>query len=330
LGVRTSRIDECPEIGERTPAQMGPDLHKLEHFVAVAEDLNFTRAANRLHMAQQALSASIRRLEQELGVQLFVRSTRQVELTPAGRQLLIEGRGLLAASLTTWESVRRIDRGQRWLIRAGHTASVPPDHVEEILAAWRIREPGAALSVSRLSPGSLGAQVAEGVLDIGLCRVLEPPAGVTLTRLGDRPLRIAVAAEHRFARRDWVAMAELARERIVADEARDFVVELSRRAGFEPRVASSAVAGVPPLAAVAGTSDVALVDAPAGAAAGGRVVVRDLVPAPAMPVHAITRRGVALPVVAELVAAAAAGTGAAAELGENGNGALPARRLTPA
>jgi DNA-binding transcriptional LysR family regulator len=294
-----------------------PDLHKLEHFVAVAEELNFTRAADRLHMAQQALSASIRRLERELDVQLFVRSTRQVELTPAGRQLLLDGRGLLAASVTTWESVRRVDRAQRGPIRAGHTASVPPGQLEDILAAWRIREPGAGLAVIQLAPDVLAAQVAEGELDVGLCRVLDPPAGVVVTLLGERPLRVAVAAGHRLARCRTVAMTELAGERIVAAERAPpndaFIVDLCRRAGFEARITPSPVEGVPPLAAVAGTGDVALVDAPPGPNAGGRVVVRDLVPAPALPVNALTRRGVIAPVVVRLVEAAAASMAASAE-----------------
>ena len=299
---------------------MCPDLHKLEHFVAVAEELNFTRAADRLHMAQQALSASIRRLERELDVQLFVRSTRQVELTPAGRQLLLDGRGLLAASLTTWESVRRVDRGERRPIRAGHTASVPPVTLEEIVAAWRIRQPGTALEVIQLAPDELGARVAEGDLDVGLCRVPEPPAGVVVTRLGERPLRVAVAAGHRLARSRAVAIADLAGERILAGAARgerapphgDFAA-LCRREHFEPLLTPSPVEGLPPLAAVAGTADVALVDAPAGPTAGGRVVVRDLVPAPALAVNAITRRGVTAPVIARLLEAAAASMAASVE-----------------
>ena len=67
------------------------ELRHLQHFIAVAEELNFTRAAERVHIVQSALSTSIRSLEEELRVRLFVRSTKQVQLTPAGRAFLGEG-----------------------------------------------------------------------------------------------------------------------------------------------------------------------------------------------------------------------------------------------
>src|SRR5919206_91938 len=78
--------------------EMNVELRQLEHFVAAAEERHFTRAARRLHIVQSGLSASIRALERELGAPLFVRSTRRVELTPAGRALLPEARRALAAA----------------------------------------------------------------------------------------------------------------------------------------------------------------------------------------------------------------------------------------
>ena len=80
---------------------MAPELRHLRHFVAVAEELNFTRAAGRLYLAQQALSASIRQLERELGEPLFVRDTRRVSLTPAGETLLPRARRLLGLAEET-------------------------------------------------------------------------------------------------------------------------------------------------------------------------------------------------------------------------------------
>lgn len=94
------------------------DLRKLNHFVVLAEELNFTRAAERLGVSQQALSASIRRLEVELDAPLFVRSTRQVALTEAGATLLDESRALLAASRATLTRVAERRTDPRY-VRAG-------------------------------------------------------------------------------------------------------------------------------------------------------------------------------------------------------------------
>ena len=84
------------------------ELRQLEYFVAVAEECHFTRAANRLHVAQSGLSASIRLLERELGASLFLRSTRRVELTPAGRALLIEARRALSATDAAKDAVAAV------------------------------------------------------------------------------------------------------------------------------------------------------------------------------------------------------------------------------
>ncbi len=89
---------------------MTPDLRQLRYFVAVAEELNFTRAAERLHMAQPPLSAAIRQLEEQLGVPLLARTTRQVELTPAGQVLLERGRALLRHADEVFAATRETDR----------------------------------------------------------------------------------------------------------------------------------------------------------------------------------------------------------------------------
>jgi DNA-binding transcriptional LysR family regulator len=89
---------------------MIPDLRQLRYFVAVAEELNFTRAAERLHLAQPPLSAAIRQLEESLGVTLFLRTTRQVELTLAGRLLLEKGQELLTHADAVFSAVREVER----------------------------------------------------------------------------------------------------------------------------------------------------------------------------------------------------------------------------
>jgi DNA-binding transcriptional LysR family regulator len=228
---------------------MSPDLNKLGHFVAVAESLNFTRAAGRLHMTQQALSSSIRRLEQELEVQLFVRSTRHVTLTDAGRHLLQEGRPLLASSQATWDSVRRIDRGEPALVRVGHTPPVPREQLDAYIIAWRVSSPTSGIVITQHWIGGLVRGVADGELDVGLCRVIEPEPGLVLTTLGQRPLRVAMAVGHPFATRRSLGLADLAEERILESDLADprsqqyheFFVGLCRGAGFEPTLVPTPV-----------------------------------------------------------------------------------------
>src|SRR5512145_2714275 len=98
-----------------------PDLRQLRTFVAVAEELNFTRAAERLHLAQQAVSKSVRQLEGQLGVELLERTTREVHLTEAGAALLESGREALAAADAAFSRARDVGLGLSGTVRVGLT-----------------------------------------------------------------------------------------------------------------------------------------------------------------------------------------------------------------
>jgi DNA-binding transcriptional LysR family regulator len=268
--------------------------------VAVAEELNFTRAAERLHMAQQALSGSIRRLEQELGVELLVRDTRHVELTAAGKVLLEEGRVLLASSLATWDSVRRVGRGERSVLRIGLRERFPLEYVDRVVADWRTSHPDTDVIRSVCRADDLVAGLRLGEFDVALCFVPFAP-GFTATVLGGRAVRLVVDADHPLAARRQVAVGDLAGERLLfwntqggreyADyrPLRDWSASVCRRAGFEPRfVLRPAEGGLE--AAVAGTRLVCMLSAPPGPALGGRAMVLELRPEPRLPLVALTVR----------------------------------------
>ena len=144
------------------------DLRKLNHFVAVAEELNFTRAAERLAIGQQALSASIRRLEAELEVFLLVRSTRQVELTAAGAALLDESRALLGASRAALTRVRRAAGVETSSLRVGHTPAITREMVAEFTRAWGVRSSEYRLVIRSHWFDEIPVKVAAGELDVGL------------------------------------------------------------------------------------------------------------------------------------------------------------------
>src|SRR3954453_12520341 len=121
---------------------MQPDLRLIRYFVAVADERHFSRAAERLHMAQPPLSAAIRQLEQQLGVALLDRRARGVRLTPAGELLLERGRHLLAEGDEIAAAVRAVDGEASGLLRAGLTPAARHGVAPALLTAWSEQVPG--------------------------------------------------------------------------------------------------------------------------------------------------------------------------------------------
>jgi DNA-binding transcriptional LysR family regulator len=143
-------------------------LRHLRYFVAVAEELHFGRAAERLHMAQPPLSQRIRGLERELGVELLRRSTRRVELTPAGRLLLGEARDLLARADGLQAVMDRVRAGELGELRAAAPPVVGGAAVASLLTAFRQCCPGVQLELREASTPSVLRALGEGALDVGL------------------------------------------------------------------------------------------------------------------------------------------------------------------
>src|SRR5579875_2177092 len=117
----------------RMPDILIPDLRRLTHFVAVVEASGFTRAAENLHLSQQALSSSVQQLEKEIGAELLVRSGRRITLTPAGQTLLDEGRALLAAAKTITLHTRAAANAQPDEFVVGHTPAISSREVYRLL-----------------------------------------------------------------------------------------------------------------------------------------------------------------------------------------------------
>jgi DNA-binding transcriptional LysR family regulator len=225
------------------------ELGELEAIVASAEVLVTWRAADRLHIVQSAVSASLRRLEAELGERLFVRRARGVALTDAGRALLPHARSALSAAEAGREAVDAVRGGLRGLVRLGiMQAQSPPGSrvsVPGILREFRDRHPGVELRVGHLTGGSveMAEQVAEGALDLAFVALHDAPPGVELTPLAADTIRLLCPPDHRFARRSSVTLAELAGEpiaetppgwgtRIIAERAFT-AAGLDRRPAFE-------------------------------------------------------------------------------------------------
>ena len=193
------------------------ELRQLRYFVAVAEELHFGRAADRLHMSQSPLSRAIRELERELGVVLFVRTTRRVELTPAGSALLERARRPIAEIDAAVDDARRMSDADGGTLAIGHTPfSLAP--------ARRIAE-----ELDRESPQRmprLEEDVTPDLLrrvagrQLTAAAVLETPGaarrhGVRIDALRDEPLLAALPATHGFARADAIPLATFAAELVL-------------------------------------------------------------------------------------------------------------------
>jgi DNA-binding transcriptional LysR family regulator len=195
------------------------ELRQLETFVAVAEEGGFTRASDRLHVVQSAVSAGVRKLEQELGASLFDRSTRRVRLSDAGRVLLPEARRTLAAAAAAREAVDQVRGGLRGTVVLGtmqaqamHAITVPG-----LLAAFRAQHPGVTVTVRHAGGSSAMADdVREGRLDLAF--VALPGRrwpGLELVLLSREPIALVVPTGHRLAARTGVELAELQNETLV-------------------------------------------------------------------------------------------------------------------
>jgi DNA-binding transcriptional LysR family regulator len=223
-----------------------PELRLVRYWVAVAEERNITRAAERLHISQPALSAAIKQLEAQLGVALLDRSDRVLGVTPAGELLADEGRGLLASAERVAALVRDRDRSAVGRLRIGLTPTARYGLGPELLAACADRAPGVMLYPAEDTTGALLRDVAAGRLDLAVtfCAPEPPPAGVELALVRDEPAVVHLPAGHPLAPREALSLGDLASETILVAASRE-------SGGFTGRVLTAfADAGVTPRTAV--------------------------------------------------------------------------------
>jgi DNA-binding transcriptional LysR family regulator len=190
-------------------------LRHLGYFVAVAEELHFGRAAARLHMAQPPLSQRIQALERELGVRLFERSPRRVELTSAGRLLLEEARELLGRVDALRQVMDRARLGEVGTLRAG----VPPDATGPVIAAlvgaFRERCPDVRLELSEIAGAEQLRGLADRTLDVGILRHPFDAAWLEVGPVLHQPLGALLPRESPLARRRRLRLADLAAQDLV-------------------------------------------------------------------------------------------------------------------
>jgi DNA-binding transcriptional LysR family regulator len=218
------------------------ELRHLRYFVAVAEELHFGHAAQRLHIAQPPLSQQIRRFEAELGVELLRRNRRRVQLTDAGRLLLERARPLLAEVERTEELLRRASVGEVGQLRIGFIGTASYVILPAILRAFHERYPEAELKLEEMTTGPQVAALRAGHLDVGLVRPPVRDPSLRLTPLVKEELLAALPDVHPLARRKTIPVQALAPEPFIlfvrehGTGLYDDIIAVCREAGFSPKI----------------------------------------------------------------------------------------------
>jgi DNA-binding transcriptional LysR family regulator len=223
------------------------EFRHLRYFVAVAEELHFGRAAERLHIAQPPLSQQIRQLENELGFQLFHRTKRSVALTEAGTVFLQESRRLLYQLEQAIQTGRQVSRGEQGQLVIGFVSSAAYNVLPPILRSFRAAFPEVKLELHELTTDHQLQWLSDRRLDVGLVR---PPIDDPLLQVQtifQEPLVLALPDRHLFAQEPMISLKAIAAEpfilfpRSLAPGLYDQIISLCQRAGFSPTVVQEAI-----------------------------------------------------------------------------------------
>ncbi len=218
------------------------ELRHLRYFIAVAEELNFSRAAERMHMAQPPLSAAIRQLERDVGVDLFVRTTREVRLTDPGHAFLAGARRTLEDADRAAEDARRAGAGELGRLRIAFSWSTRFETLPALGRAFRASHPDVELLAQEMWNARMPPAFRNGSIDLALSLCPEIAADLELAPIRKERLVALLPRTHQLAREEAIPLSALAAEdfivfpREIAPRLHDAFMAIYRRAGFEPRV----------------------------------------------------------------------------------------------
>lgn len=226
---------------------MSIDLKQLKYFLAVAEEKSFSRAAERLHISQPPLSQQIMKLESELGVKLFTRTTRSFELTVAGRALMVEAADLLGRMRMTIDTIRQIDRGEVGRLRVGIVGSAMWGPIPGLLERFQTDFPRVTWTIHELGPNDQWEGLRNKQIDVGFWR--EPRIEADVLKQANlrqelcftEQFCVAVNARHPLAARDSIDLTEIAGEPMLTlhlDQSAEprYLIGCCVNAGFQPTI----------------------------------------------------------------------------------------------
>lgn len=264
------------------------ELRHLRYFQAVAEELSFSKAARRLHIAQPALSRAVKELEEHIGAVLMLRNRRAVSLTEAGAMLLHEIGILFQRVDDAVKRVQRVASGEEGELRVGYIGPPTQAFLGRLLAEFRKRYPRVSVILEERTPERVWEMVARGRLEIGLTRpVLAQHAhGLHTTVLRREPFHCVLPAQHPLAKKSSVPWRALAGEPLVILARRegvglhDAILVACRRAKFTPRLVHTPSVIHTVLSYVEAGAGIGIIpDSVTTLGAGGPLVFRPLVPA---------------------------------------------------
>ena len=218
------------------------DLKQLKSFIAVANTLNFGRAARQLHLSQSALSIQIQNLESHLGVSLLARNRRSVHLTAAGESILADSEQLLAQVAAIELRAARIGSGETGHLRIGFVASATAQLLPSIVVAFRKMHPGVSVDLRNIPTVSQIDALKNGTIDIGFVRLPLAVEGLSIEPVHREHFAIVLPKTHRLASDRALTVQKLAEEPFIAYGRKwapafyDHWTALCRRAGFTPNV----------------------------------------------------------------------------------------------
>ena len=221
-----------------------PELRRLRYAVAVADELNFTRAAERLGVSQQVLSEQIRRLEDELGLQVFDRTTRQVRVTSHGRQILDEARAVVGAADALRDRARRLASAQAGVVRLGYSRSTAFD-TAPLVSAVTVARPELRVEVREVPSRQLPQAVRDGDVDVALSRWADDTDQLFAHTLRRLRSGVILRAGDVLAGRAEVALGDLAGRSLVmhrredAPARHDATLAACADAGLEPDIVTA-------------------------------------------------------------------------------------------
>ena len=221
------------------------DLRQLRYFVAVAEELHFTRAASRLHLAQSALSAQIVALERDVGAPLLTRANRRVELTRVGEALLPQARQLLESADRILAETRAIAAREAETLSVGCMGAVPGELLTTVVEELKAERPGARFEVHAFDFATINESLAKARSDVAFVYLPydeEELAGLEVVPLTEEPRNVVMSSSHPLANRAELTPEELAEETFISQSTavsqtwRDFWLCTVELGGARPRV----------------------------------------------------------------------------------------------